>query len=382
MKLNNQSVNSFSDHRHQWIVASHLLLPNGPAHRLFNFLETKHESVGFCGVPFPGAFINRMEFSFPLSSGENIFLNVKKRASYFLFIKNLFYIYKYAIKLKKKSGFAYNVVCCDPLIFLEIKFIFKIANVRTASITLWFVDWSAQRLDSIISGFIYRLLTKLSGRFSTIIAGISESATAEISNVIKNDSVIFFTIPNIPLSFNKNMILDWANREAAVVSMSGLLKEQGTEFLNVLSELLCEVGIELIIIGDGPLADEMKFLDNSRENVTYLGLIESVDELVHYVGKAKIGLALYDPNFSMYSFNDPLKIKDYLSAGLKVVSTLPRSFQDESIYVSSYDAQSIYESIISAINSDENPDANKHPLLIDSIKAVEAFIEKIENSSQ
>jgi len=75
------SENSISNPRKQWIVASHLVLPNGPAHRFFNLLQTKYEFVGFCGVPLPGAEIARKELIFPSSSGENTFLNVKKRSA-------------------------------------------------------------------------------------------------------------------------------------------------------------------------------------------------------------------------------------------------------------------------------------------------------------
>ena len=350
-----------------------------PAHRFFNLLQTKYEFVGFCGVPFPGAEITRKEFILPSFSGENIFLNVKKRVSYLSFLKNLFYIFQYAKKLKAKDRITYSVVCCDPLMFLQIKVVFRLANVKTASVTLWFVDWSAQRLDSRISGFAYRLLTKFSGKYSTVIAGISESATFEISSVIKNVSINFLTIPNIPLLFSESLITDWANRKQAVVSMSGLLVEQGTSFMNALSELLNQKGIDLIIIGDGPLANEIRVLADSRSNVTYLGLIEEVEEMAYYLGRAKVGLALYDPSFPMYSFNDPLKIKDYLSAGLKVVSTLPRSTQDKSIYVCNYDVQSIYESIVCALESEENPNYLNHPLLVEPIKAVEGFIRQVES---
>lgn len=295
------------------------------------------------------------------------------------FLKNVYYIFQYARKLKTTTDVTYSVVCCDPLMFLQIKAIFRLVNVRTASVTLWFVDWSAQRLNSRISGFTYRLLTKLSGKCSTIVAGISESATVEIRSVINNDSIIFLTVPNIPILFNEDLIPNWANRGPAVVSMSGLLNEQGTSFMGALSELLNEIGVDLIIIGDGPQANEIKSIAKSYSNVIYLGLIEKVAELAFYLGKAKVGLALYDPMFPMYSFNDPLKIKDYLSAGLKVVSTLPRSTQDKSIYVSNYDAQSIYESIVSALESEEIPDHCNHPLLIGSNKAVEEFIRQIES---
>jgi len=371
------SVNSVSN-REQWIIATHLVLPNGAAHRLFNLLKTKYLLVGFCGVPFPGAQRTRKEFVFP-SSAEKYIFQARKRVSYFSYLNNIFYIFKYARKLKQRNEFPYRVVCCDPLMFLEIKVIFRLANVKTASVTLWFVDWSAQRLDSIISGFAYRLLIKLSGKFSTVIAGISESATAAIKKAINDDSIVFSTVPNIPLQFNESLIPKWENRKSTVVSMSGLLNEQGTSFMDLLSDLLNQVGIELIIIGDGPLASEIRALADSRPNVIYLGLIENIEELASHLGKAKVGLALYDPSFPMYSFSDSLKIKDYLSAGLKVVSTLPTSTQDKSIYVCNYDVQSIYESIVCALESEENPNYLNHPLLVEPIKAVEGFIRQVES---
>jgi len=65
---------------------------------------------------------------------------------------------------------------------------------------------------------------------------------------------------------------------------------------------------------------------------------------------ARVGLAIYDPDFPMFQFNDPLKERDYLAAGLRVVSTLPRGVEDPRVQRVAYSATAIVQAIARALS--------------------------------
>jgi len=80
--------------------------------------------------------------------------------------------------------------------------------------------------------------------------------------------------------------------------------------------------VKLLLVGGGSeeamlkkLAKEM----NIRENVKFIGRVER-EMLPYYLGLADIGIAPYRPGFHA-DYGDPVKVKEYMSAGLPVVST-------------------------------------------------------------
>ena len=113
------------------------------------------------------------------------------------------------------------------------------------------------------------------------------------------------------------------------------------------------------------------------KNVTFHGTIEDSEALSQLAQSARVGLALYDPSYAMFAFNDPLKIKDYLSAGLRVVSTLPTSVDDGVILKTSYSVDSIVPAIVTALTEAPAFPPNTHKILHDGEKALTTLVEQI-----
>jgi glycosyltransferase involved in cell wall biosynthesis len=83
--------------------------------------------------------------------------------------------------------------------------------------------------------------------------------------------------------------------------------------------------VKLIVVGDGPYHNNLvKLVDHLgvRHDVEFVGHIPNHQKAMQMVAQCDIGLATYVPdlkNISMYGF--PLKIIEYLAAGLPVITT-------------------------------------------------------------
>jgi hypothetical protein len=81
---------------------------------------------------------------------------------------------------------------------------------------------------------------------------------------------------------------------------------------------------------------------------------------------ARVGLAIYDPEFPMFEFNDPLKERDYLAAGLRVVSTMPRGVEDPRVQRVAYSATAIVQAVVRALSeANQNGDLERSDSLAD-----------------
>jgi glycosyltransferase involved in cell wall biosynthesis len=76
------------------------------------------------------------------------------------------------------------------------------------------------------------------------------------------------------------------------------------------------------IVGGGPYAGELKRLTSElglEDVVTFFGS-KPYGEVARYMRQADVGLAIYKPR-KFVRFASPMKIKDYLAAGLPVITT-------------------------------------------------------------
>jgi glycosyltransferase involved in cell wall biosynthesis len=106
-----------------------------------------------------------------------------------------------------------------------------------------------------------------------------------------------------------------------------LLEKQGVQLVLRALPLVRErvPGARLLVIGDGPYRPELESLAGRLdldEAVEFAGYVESHDEVEERIAESAVGLAVYDPSIASFTeFADPGKIKNYLAAGVPVVTT-------------------------------------------------------------
>lgn len=358
-----------------WIVTSHCLLPNGPAHRLVRALENQGKEVAFIGIPLLNAERSRSEKQFPRDPTPRDVIDIERHVSQREEIRSLWKLYSFAIKLKRMGITDPIVVACDPLVYLESMAVLYGINLRPQATAVWFVDWSAQRLQHYCSAVVYRALSRIAVSFSDIAASISPEAGFALQQASKyHESIVI--LPNLPLTFPNSP--PWEERDRRILYTGGLSNQQGISLLVEAAKTLAEKGVQIDIAGDGPEREQVRNLARNMKGVRFHGIVEDHGALARLYGKARVGWALYDPSFPMNEYNDPLKIKDYLAAGMKVISSLDRTGTADSIEVIDYNSDKLVEASLRALVSSPTINPKDHIMLDNAFSALKSFIQLME----
>jgi len=274
------------------------------------------------------------------------------------------------------------VVACDPLAYLESLPALRLGGVRVRSDAVWFVDWSAQRLNGRLSGGAYKNVARLAAHRAKVVGAITSTAAeaiAELGHSRTKDEIL--VLPNLPLSFDEDMSRSWENRPKGVVYLGGLSSEHGAELLLRAALALTEAGYSVDVAGDGPAANEFAEAATRIDGLTFHGMISDPQELAIIMNRSRVGLALYDPTFAMFAYNDSLKIKDYLHGGLRVVSTISRGGEDDSVRYSTYDMESLVSTTLGALNDPLGAEPRNHDLITEGVQPLLELIARMEGTS-
>jgi glycosyltransferase involved in cell wall biosynthesis len=112
-----------------------------------------------------------------------------------------------------------------------------------------------------------------------------------------------------------------------VIFVGHLLEKQGVQLaLRALQSVRERVpGVRLLVIGDGPYRGKLESLAGElgvEEAVEFAGYVEHHEEVEARIAASVVGLAPYDPRIASFTeFADPGKVKNYLAAGIPVVTT-------------------------------------------------------------
>lgn len=354
-----------------WVVVSHTMLPNGSAHRLVRALLVDGHDVAFCGTPFPGASHWRAEQMLPGSQTPVVLADEARHVSPVREVRSALEVSRFAWRLAKSGCRQVVLVGCDPVAFLEAVAAFRPAPVRLLASAAWFVDWSAQRLEHRATAAAYRLATRGALRMADVTATISSPAAEALASVRRprRDTLV---LVNQPLQVGAGP--DWAKRPPSVVYAGGLSEPQGVGLLLRAAAVLSRDGVTVEIVGDGPANRTVAEAVARMPGVRFRGFVGDVDSLARVLLGARVGWALYDPDFPMHIYNDPLKIKDYLAAGMRVVSTLPTSVADGVIATAQYDVTSVVETTRQALAQAPPPVPSAHPLLVEASRSLQGFV--------
>lgn len=347
-----------------WVVVAHNYFPNGSAHRLVSALTRDGNSVGFCGVPMPSSNRFRLEWLLPEQTTRERFRDEKRQVPRSRELLNLTNLWSFARRLRQTGVKEILLIGCDPVAFVEAARVFKLANLPIVASAVWFVDWPEHRLASHIGRLAYLSATKRAIESATVVAACTqELAGAMCSAVGRDASTQVAIVPNPPLRFS-SISKPWIDRPAAVAYMGGLLPQHGVEMLATIAQSLANDGTSVLVIGDGPGASNVRELSKDVVGLTFYDLIEDIDRLGSILAQTRVGLALYDPAYTMYQYGSAtLKMRDYLSAGLRVVTTLPNADNDGAIYRVPFSDVEVLKATRSALSTPPTYAPSSHNLV-------------------
>ena len=360
-----------------WVVVTHADLPNGPAHRLVGALEQAGHEVGMCAMPLPGAARFRAEQLLPGAPDSASLANDRRPVPWHRELRNSLEVVHFAWRVARGGRKEIVLVGCDPVAFLEGIAAFRFVPVRVRAAAAWFVDWSAQRLRRRSTGAAYLAATRGTLRLADVVAAISPAAAVAL-NLAGGPRHEVLVLANQPLALGSGP--PWSSRPLAVSYLGGLSDHQGAEVLLAAARVLGQEGVAVDIVGWGPAVPQVVAATPSLPNVRFHGVVDDVGSLARLLHRSRVGLALYDPRFPMHAYNDPLKIKDYLAAGMRVVSTLPTSVDDGVVKLSGFSVAEVVESTRAALSQPPQLDPSAHPLLVGSSLSLNAFIAAVEAS--
>jgi glycosyltransferase involved in cell wall biosynthesis len=356
-------------------VATHAILPNGASHRLVEALLREGYDVALCAMPLPGASRWRSERMSPGMRAPEVLLDEARPVPLRRELRSAVDIGRFAWQLAKAGCREVVLVGCDPVAFLEAVVAFGSSPVRVRASAAWFVDWSAQRLQHPASAIAYGLATRGALRLADVAAAISPEAAGALGSMGRPGHDVMVLV-NQPLQLGSGA--DWAERRQSVAYAGGLSEHQGVDVLLGAAAVLGRDGVTVDIIGDGPASRTVAGGVANLPGVRFHGLVGDVGGLADVLLRARVGWALYDPHFPQHMYGDSLKIKDYLAAGMRVVSTLPRSVDDGVIATAGYDVAAVVEATRRALAVPPALAPSSHPLAVDAKRSLRAFISAVQ----
>ncbi len=358
-----------------WVVVTHAELPNGAAHRLTQALLSQGYNAALCANPLPGASRWRAEVLLPGARVPTVLRDEARSVPWWRETRSAVDVVVFARRLARTETRDVMVVGCDPVSFLEGIAAFCLSGVQVRATAAWFVDWSAQRLVRRSSRATYLGAARRTARLADVVAAITPAAAAAVSQVARPKNEVR-VLTNQPLQVGSGPV--WTSRPLSVVYVGGLSSHQGAEILLEAARRLGRDGITVEIAGGGPAASAVAAGVSTLPNVRFHGVVEDIDKLSRLLHNARVGLALYDHHFPQYGYGDSLKIKDYLAAGMRVVSTLPSSVDDGTVTVAGYDVTEVVEATRTALLEPPATEPSQHPLVLGAKQSLRDFVWAVE----
>ncbi len=188
-------------------------------------------------------------------------------------------------------------------------------------VVLWTIDYVPERFGNPVLNRIYHAFDKLCVRRcdeTWNLSPVMEEARAA-RGVHGRQRVV-------PMGASSTAAVGPRNTRQ-LVFVGHLLEKQGVQLvLEALPTILRRLPeARLLVIGDGPyrpaLERQAERLGVSQA-VEFAGFVEDHHEIERRLAESGVGLAPYDPSQAGFSaYADPGKIKNYLAAGLPVVTT-------------------------------------------------------------
>lgn len=241
-----------------------------------------------------------------------------------LFIYQLFLTIFFLIRKPMKYDLC---IACDNLSLISVFLLRKIGIIK--KLAYYTVDYTSKRYKSPFLNSLYQYMDRVACMISDVNwVAVENMISAKVQNGLDLKRCVPFQV--VPIGFNKENIsiksIDKIDR-FNLIFVGFLFEKQGLQLvIKILPKLIKKFPkAHLIIIGSGPIEDEIKKLVklyNLTAHVKFTGYIKSHEKIVRLLSNAGIGLATYIPSIGDYTYYaDPSKIKLYLLCGLPVITT-------------------------------------------------------------
>jgi glycosyltransferase involved in cell wall biosynthesis len=192
---------------------------------------------------------------------------------------------------------------------------------KVRRVVFWTIDYVPRRFDSRILNWIYHRLDRYCVRACDETWNLSPRMAEARSKVgIQGRQ----RVVSMGARFHPAVA---ATKPRQIVFVGHLLEKQGVQVvLRALPRVQSALpDARLLIIGDGPYRSKLEALAHElgvEWSVDFTGRIESHEEVERHVAESGVGVATYDPRIASFSYYaDPGKIRNYLGAGVPVVTT-------------------------------------------------------------
>jgi glycosyltransferase involved in cell wall biosynthesis len=206
-------------------------------------------------------------------------------------------------------GYKKVFICFDPLSAFIPSFFNKLGYVK--SVIFITPDFSRERFGNGVLNSIYYFIDEFCTHNCSINVCNSDSVIDYKKSIYRSRENNFYYLPNIPiLTFGYNSV--FLKKDIIIVSN---LNDVNTATYVKIFEAIEECNkrlsfpVKLNVYGDGTMLQDLISLCTTK-SVVFHGRINYKDALSE-IFKHKIGLAIYDGNFSYDEFRDSVKIREY-----------------------------------------------------------------------
>lgn len=241
---------------------------------------------------------------------------------YFLYIKDTIYSLIWTMQYLGKADVVIGSGNLNAFAGLLLKWL----GFAKKSI-FYVIDYVPQRFANNAVNSFYHTIERIAAEKSDASWNLSprmiEAREAKWKRTFPNQ----FVVPHgVHVSRIKHVPFAKVNKHE-IMYMGTLLQKQGIQLvLQAMSTLVKKIKtIRFTIIGKGPYEEELKKLTEKlslNKYVTFLGYVESHEEMENRIAESGIAVALYDKKYDEFSYYaDPGKIKNYLGAGVPILMT-------------------------------------------------------------
>lgn len=294
----------------------------GPGQELFRYLCEKGIDAALWEIPFSFSARDRCRLSV-FQGGKHWQYECKapKGPSVWRYWREL-KLTKKALALLREKGFETNTYVGNGAFDTFAGVSEKIGNT-----VLFTIDYAPKAQPFFLRG-VYRALDKYVCERVSAVWNLSprmQEAREKDHPGLKCRKVL--TVPHGTHYSKLASVRKAPSDPEALVFMGHLKENSGVDLVLRSMSSLAErfPNISLTVAGTGPAEGELKKLADDlglNERVKFTGFIESHEELEKIICSCAVGLALYNPEKDVFSYNaDPGKPKVYLGCGLPVIIT-------------------------------------------------------------
>ncbi|MBI3103851.1 glycosyltransferase family 4 protein [Candidatus Daviesbacteria bacterium] len=351
-----------------FIIAFHEAIPIGPSFDLKKFLFiTPPKKLFFISHPL---LYNKLAYknSSWYEYHENGRLIFKRKAFHWIlpepvhYIKDVLYTFFWCSRISGKFDVFVGLNPLNALVGILLKRFGKVKKVVYYSI-----DYFPQRFENSLMNNIYHSTDKLAVKFSDETWNVSPNMAIS-RNEYHHDPNLFkkqFTVPIVAwVRGTKRVKFNEIDKKKLV--FIGLLdKSSGLELIiKALPKIINKIkNVKLEVIGGGPNLDYLKQLAKKFKvdsNIIFHDWIINREKVEEIISHSAVGLVLFNTReFGTEIKNaDPMKIKDYMSLGLTIISTDAILTADEIIKAKSgiiihFDVNELADAVIKLLGDEK-----------------------------